>query len=58
MPGDDLLPATRFDATRAITIDAAYVDERLKDIAGDENLAVIGDAHLDPGQRRPRGQQA
>ena len=38
-----VLDALSFDATRhtgeTFTIDAAYVDERLKDIAGDENLA-------------------
>jgi ATP-dependent HslUV protease ATP-binding subunit HslU len=38
-----LLDDLSFHATRhtgeSITIDAAYVDERLKDIAGDENLA-------------------
>ena len=38
-----LLDDLSFQATRrtgeTITIDAAYVDSRLKDIAGDENLA-------------------
>jgi ATP-dependent HslUV protease ATP-binding subunit HslU len=38
-----LLDDLSFNATRhtgeSITIDAAYVDAKLKDIAGDENLA-------------------
>ena len=39
MPGDEVVKRAQFNATRAITIDAPYVDRMLADIAKSDDLS-------------------